>query len=289
MPAKARTSPTSRRSWPRTSSRPSATASTSRSPEDEVAKAPYVTLGNEQKDYILKRREALGGPFPQRQHDDAEARDPGPVAVRRAAEGHRRPADLDDDGLRAGAERALPRQEDRQVRGADRARREPHLRHGGDVPPDRHLQPEGPALHAAGRRPAQLLQGEQGRPGAAGGHQRGRRHGRLDRRGDQLLGARRADDPLLHLLLDVRLPADRRPRLGGRRQPGARLPARRHRRADHAERRGAAAPGRAQPHPGRHDPELHHLRPGASATRSRSSCRTACGGCSSTRRTSTTT
>ena len=50
---------------------PSATASRSRSPEDEVAKAPYVTLGNEQKDYILKRREALGGPFPQRQHDDA--------------------------------------------------------------------------------------------------------------------------------------------------------------------------------------------------------------------------
>ena len=231
-------------------------------PEGEVAKAPYVTLGNEQKDYILKRRDALGGPFPVRRHDNDAARDPGPVAVRRAAEGHRRPADLDDDGLRPGAERALPRQEDRQVRRADRAGREPHLRHGGDVPPARHLQPEGPALHAAGRRPAQLLQGEQGRPGAAGGHQRGRRDGRLDRRGDRLLGARRADDPLLHLLLDVRLPAGRRPRLGGRRQPGARLPARRHRRADHAERRGAAARGRAQPHPRRHDPELHHLRSG---------------------------
>ena len=40
-------------------------------PEGEVAKAPYVTLGNEQKDYILKRREALGGPFPMRQHDNA--------------------------------------------------------------------------------------------------------------------------------------------------------------------------------------------------------------------------
>jgi pyruvate dehydrogenase E1 component len=35
--------------------------------EDKVAKAPYVTLGNEQKDYILKCREKLGGPFPQRQ------------------------------------------------------------------------------------------------------------------------------------------------------------------------------------------------------------------------------
>ena len=189
-------------------------------PEDEVAKAPYVTLGNEQKDYILQaprgaRRRVPGAPARQR-----AARHPGPVAVRRAAEGHRRPADLDDDGLRPGAERALPRQEDRQVRRADRAGREPHLRHGGHVPPARHLQSEGPALHAAGRRPAQLLQGEQGRPGAAGGHQRGRRHGRLDRRGDRLFGARRADDPLLHLLLDVRLPAGRRPRLGRRATAG---------------------------------------------------------------------
>ena len=40
-------------------------------PEDKVAKAPYVPLGNEQKDYILKRREALGGPFPIRKHDTA--------------------------------------------------------------------------------------------------------------------------------------------------------------------------------------------------------------------------
>ncbi len=35
-------------------------------PEEEVAKAPYVTLGNEQKDYMLARREALGGTFPKR-------------------------------------------------------------------------------------------------------------------------------------------------------------------------------------------------------------------------------
>ena len=40
-------------------------------PEGEVANAPYVTLGNEQKDYILARREALGGPFPVRKYKDA--------------------------------------------------------------------------------------------------------------------------------------------------------------------------------------------------------------------------
>jgi pyruvate dehydrogenase E1 component len=39
--------------------------------EEKVAKAPYVTLGNEQRDYILKRRDALGGPFPERRWRDS--------------------------------------------------------------------------------------------------------------------------------------------------------------------------------------------------------------------------
>jgi pyruvate dehydrogenase E1 component len=34
--------------------------------DDKIAKAPYVSLGNEQRDYLLARREALGGPFPRR-------------------------------------------------------------------------------------------------------------------------------------------------------------------------------------------------------------------------------
>ena len=45
---------------------------------------------------------------------------------------------------------------------------------------------------------------------------------------------RRQHDPVLHLLLDVRLPADRRPDLGRRRLTRSRLPARRHRRPDDA-------------------------------------------------------
>ena len=46
----------------------------------------------------------------------------------------------------------------------------------------------------------------------------------LDRRRHLLREQRRPDDPLLHLLLDVRLPAGRRPDLGRRRLPGARVP-----------------------------------------------------------------
>ena len=105
----------------------------------------------------------------------------------------------------------------------------------------------GQLYRPAGCRPADVLQGGQGRPDPAGGDQRGRGHGLLDRRGDVLQHQRRADDPVLHLLLDVRLPARRRPRLGRRRHARPRLPRRRHLRADDAQRRGPAARGRPQP------------------------------------------
>ena len=73
-------------------------------------------------------------------------------------------------------------------------------------------------------------------PAAARGDQRGRL-GRLVHRGRHLVRhARRADDPGLHLLLDVRLPAHRRRDVGGRRPDGPRFPARRDGRADHVDR-----------------------------------------------------
>ena len=67
---------------------------------------------------------------------------------------------------------------------------------------------------------------------------------------------RRGHGAVLHLLLDVRLPARRRLHLGGRRHAVARLPDRRHGRAHHARRRGTAAPGRAQPARGHDRAEL---------------------------------
>ena len=95
----------------------------------------------------------------------------------------------------------------------------------------------------------------------AGRHQRSRRHGRLDRRGDFLRQPRHGDDPVLHLLLDVRLPARRRHGVGGGRLARARLPRRRHGRTHHPERRRLAAPGRTQPPHGRDHPQLRVLRP----------------------------
>ena len=39
--------------------------------DKELAKAPYVELDSGQQDYILKRRGALGGAFPERKAADA--------------------------------------------------------------------------------------------------------------------------------------------------------------------------------------------------------------------------
>ena len=79
--------------------------------------------------------------------------------------------------------------------------------------------------------------------------------------GHLLQRPRRPDGAVLHLLLDVRLPAGRRPRVGGRRLAHARVHARRHRRADDAERRGAPARGRPQPRAVLGRAELPRLRP----------------------------
>ncbi len=106
-----------------------------------------------------------------------------------------------------------------------------------------------PALRAGGRGvPAGRLPRGQERPAPGGGHHRGRLDVVVHRGRHRLRHARRADDPVLHLLLDVRLPADRRPDLGGGRPADARLPAGGDGRPHHAQRRGPAARGRPQPH-----------------------------------------
>ena len=71
----------------------------------------------------------------------------------------------------------------------------------------------------------------------------------------------RADDPGLHLLFDVRIPAHRRWVLGGRRPDGARLCSRGHRRAYHPCRRRPSARRRALASAGRHEPGGGRLRP----------------------------
>ena len=176
--------------------------------------------------------------------------------------GHRRPQSLDDDGVRAAVVEAAPRQGAGPARRADRARRGAHVRHGGVVPRSRHLFARRPDLRAGRHGHAPLLQGSVRRPDSRRRHHRSGIDVVVHRRRHGVCDARRQHDSVLHLLLDVRLPADWRSDLGGRRRADARLPARRHRRPDDARRRRAAAPGRQQPAVRAGLSQLHQLRPG---------------------------
>ena len=231
-------------------------------PDDKLDELPYVKFppGSAEAEYMKARRMELGGFLPTRRRKSASLAVPGLAAL----------------------ERFLKSTEDREISTTmafvqilQTLLRDKNIgKHIVPIVPDEsrtfgmegmfrqlgHLEPARPAVHAAGRRSADVLQGEQGRPGAAGGHQRARRDVRLDGGGNQLFDARRTDDPVLHLLFDVRLPARRRSGLGCRRHALSRLPARRHRRADDAERRGPAARGRAFARLRLDDPELRLVR-----------------------------
>ena len=121
----------------------SATASTSRSPTSEVARAASTSRPRTARrcSYLRERRAALGGSLPARRRTAAPLEVPPLEAFDAPAQGHRRARDLDDDGVRADPHHARARQADRPPRRADRPRRVAHLRHGGDVPPARDLLP----------------------------------------------------------------------------------------------------------------------------------------------------
>ncbi len=240
-------------------------------PDDQIDEVPYIKFaeGSPELEYMRARRMDLGGYLPARR-TKAESL---PIP----------PLEIFARFLQATGEREISttmalvqvlqaprsRQEHRQAHRTDRARRVSHFRHGGHVPPARNLEPARPALHARGQGTVDVLQGVEGRPGAAGGHQRGRRHVRLDRGRKQLLDARRADDSVLRLLLDVRLSAGGRPRLGGGRHALQGIPHRRHCGSHHAQRRRIAARGRPLPGPGGAHPQLRRptIRRGATRWR----------------------
>ena len=161
-----------------------------------------------------------------------------------------------------------------------------HVRHGRHVPADRHLFVDGAAVHAAGFRPADVLQGGQEGSDPGRGHQRRRRAVIVHRRRHGVCEPQRQHGAVLHLLFHVRLPARRRFHLGGRRQSGARLPDRRNGGAYDARGRRACSIRMVTVtccHR-RCRTAFPTIRP--SLTNSPSSCRTACVACTRTRKTS---
>ena len=122
-----------------------------------------------------------------------------------------------------------------------------------------------------------------------GGHHRGRVDGQLHRRRHELRHPGRADGAVLHLLLDVRLPAGRRPHLAGQRRPGPGLPPRRHRRAARRCSARACSTRTATASCWRRSTRPPRPTTPPSPTRWPPSCATACAGCGSRTRTSSTT
>ena len=129
--------------------------------------------------YLRERRAALGGALPRAPADGRAAAGAGAAALRGAsstapASARSRPRWRSCAMLAALA----ARQAARPARRPDRPRRVAHVRHGGDVPPARDLQPGRPALPARGPRPADVLPRGQEGPDPPGGHQRGRARSR---------------------------------------------------------------------------------------------------------------
>ena len=259
-------------------------------PDDQLKDAPYFHPGpdSEEVQYLQERRKLLGGPLPRRvvrAAAAAQARACGRRRVRVRQPDRR----LDDDGVRPDPAQPDPRPERRQADRADHPGRGADVRHGPPVQGGRHLRRQRPALRPGRLGPRAVVSRVAGRPGARGGDQRGGLDGVADRRRDLVRDPRRADDPVLHLLFDVRVPADGRPGLGVRGPARARVHDRRHRRTDDAHRRGPPARRRPQPHPGLDRSGGPRLRPGFRLRAGGGRSATASSGCTTTARTSSTT
>ena len=190
---------------------------------------------------MLDRRKQLGGSLPKRVVRAKNLQLPGDDIYKELKQGSGKNSIATTMAVGPAAQGLDEGPRDREAHRADRAGRVPHVRHGRDVPEREGLQPGRTAVRIGRPQYVALLQGVGAGPDAPRGHLRGRRDGVRDGRGLDVLHARRAHDPVLHLLLDVRVPAHRRLDLGDGRPARARLPDRRHRRPHHADRRGPAA------------------------------------------------
>ena len=196
----------------------------------------------------MERRRALGGHLPERRVRPKAHALPGDGDLPRAARRHRREGGRVDD-RRVHAAAAQPAARSRaSADGSCRSSPTRPVRSGStrcsvgtrSTPPTASsTNPSTPTSCSATR--------SRRRSDPRGGHHRGRRDGELHRRGHRVRHLGRADDPVLHLLLDVRVPSLRRPDLGRRRHARPRVPPGRDGRPHHPARRRSPALRRPQP------------------------------------------
>ena len=212
------TSPTRPRSSPRPSCASSATGWSCPIPDEQLQDAPYYHPGpdSEEIQYLLERRRALGGvaaaarrprrrrcrrPRPRSTPSSRPA--PRPPSARRWSSPSSSATCMRDPGFGTRIVPIVP--DEARTFGMDPLFKEVGIYAAGG----QQYEPVDSDLVLS------LPRGE-GRPGAGGGDHRGRLDGVAPGRRHVVRHPRRADDPVLHLLLDVRLPADRRPGLGAR-------------------------------------------------------------------------
>ena len=233
----------------------------------EGAEPPYYRppLDSPEVQYLLERRRALDGPLPSR---PVELRRPltlpghAPFAEFDAGSGS--PGGVDHDGVHPPAAqpgrahegfgpRVVPIIPDEgRTFGMDALFKELRI-----------YASEGQRYEPVDHHLLLSYKESQRRPDPRGGHHRSGCDGLVDRRRPLSHATRRgAHGAVLHLLLDVRVPASGRPDLAGRRRPGPRFPAGGHGRANHPAGRRPAAPGRAQPPARLHRAGVPCLRPG---------------------------
>ena len=201
-----------------------ATASTFRLPDDEIAEVPFHRPADDsiEMKYLQERRKALGGYLPQRRRKSQPLRSPAACRPSRPSSRAAATRGLDHDGVRADSLSTLLRDKNIGKRVVPIVPDE--ARTFGMEGMFRQLEifsQVGQLYKPEDAGPADVLPRAQERPDSAGRHQRGGRDVVVDRGRDGVQHARPADDPVLHLLLDVRVPAHRRSGLGRRRHRDA--------------------------------------------------------------------
>ena len=144
---------------------------TRRSPRRQFYKPPD---DSPEMQYLRERRKALGGFVPGRRSPTVKLKPPkweDYAEFFAGSEGREVSTTMAFVRLLV---RAAARQERRPLHRADRARRSPHVRHGGPVPPVRHLLARRPALRAGRFRHRALLPRGEGRADPRRRHHRGR-------------------------------------------------------------------------------------------------------------------
>ncbi len=190
-------------------------------PDSELADGdpPFWHPGTDspEYEYMTARRTMLHGPVPERivrnrpvtiPARERERTTGGPV--RRRARGHRREGEGEHHhGLRPAAAQLAARSRPRYPDRADHPRRGAHVRARRPVPRVQDLRALRPALRAGRRRVAAVVPRSAQRSDPRRGDHRGRVDGDVHRGVDVVRHVGSVDDPVLHLLFDVRLPAGR--------------------------------------------------------------------------------